>query len=319
MDYSNVATVNLVVNAKIVCGSNTVVHIVSDTAHSGQVDVSITTTGGTQTFTTALAGISQWQIDGCAGNDQLVVDFSQGDPLPAGGLLFNGGSVTNGDSLHIVGTSSDHNVTVAGTQVNMDALPAIGYSNVNLFGFNLGTGNNSLTIAGGTVQIENDGGISAGTALTVASGTLVVPCPCALPSGENLIVGSGGSFKAAPASAPAGGTAEPSLANSPQPAPSTTLQPALGRTGLQPVSWGPKAAPGAALAGGARIYQSQALQSAPSAAACDAVLQASAPGYSWKDAACVWGLEELLLKNRTSGQGDLPAPSVQDWLPALSR
>ncbi len=150
--------------------ANGVVRIVSDTANPSRVDVYINNTGSTPTLIMPLAGVSQWQVFGNAGNDQLIVDFSQGDPLPAGGLLFDGGSGSTNDSLLVVGTAGNDNVTVTGTQVTVNGAAAIGYSNVAAFGFNLGAGNDSLTIDGATLPIDQNNAISAGTAVTITDG-----------------------------------------------------------------------------------------------------------------------------------------------------
>ena len=150
--------------------ANGVVRIVSDTANPSRVDVYINNTGSTPTLIMPLAGVSQWQVFGNAGNDQLIVDFSQGDPLPAGGLLFDGGSSSTNDSLLVVGTAGNDNVTVTGTQVTVNGAAAIGYSDVAAFGFNLGAGNDSLTIDGATLPIDQNNAISAGTAVTITDG-----------------------------------------------------------------------------------------------------------------------------------------------------
>lgn len=62
-------------------------------------------------------------VNGNGGNDVLTIDFSGGDPVPAGGLLFDGGSQTggNGDVLRILGTGVENPVyTPSGTAPGLD-------------------------------------------------------------------------------------------------------------------------------------------------------------------------------------------------------
>jgi Ca2+-binding RTX toxin-like protein len=48
-------------------------------------------------------------VAGLAGNDTLTVDYSNGNPTPAGGIHFNGGGQA-GDNLVIVGNGNSHGV-----------------------------------------------------------------------------------------------------------------------------------------------------------------------------------------------------------------
>ena len=110
------------------------------------------------------ASLNTLTIDGGAGDDTLTVDRSGGDPIPAGGLSFNGGpQATSGDALVVTG----------GT------IGALGYTTINGPNPNAGTLNiDSSTIhftglepvtvtpAAGTVTITVDNGVVGGAAIT---------------------------------------------------------------------------------------------------------------------------------------------------------
>jgi FG-GAP-like repeat/FG-GAP repeat len=47
---------------------------------------------GRPTFTGTLAAVTRLVINGNGGNDQLILDYSNGNPVPVGGITFNGGA-----------------------------------------------------------------------------------------------------------------------------------------------------------------------------------------------------------------------------------
>lgn len=66
----------------------------------------VVTVGGSQYFRAAVASIAGGLvINGNDGNDSLTVDYSGGNPIPVGGLTFNGGMQTVSDSLRVSGGS----------------------------------------------------------------------------------------------------------------------------------------------------------------------------------------------------------------------
>src|SRR5690606_25948398 len=79
-------------------GTNLVIHDASGQFISAPA-------GGTlsdydQTLTIPFASVTALDFDLLAGNDQLTVDFTGDDPIPAGGLNIDGGVGSN--SLHLV-------------------------------------------------------------------------------------------------------------------------------------------------------------------------------------------------------------------------
>ncbi|MBN2578459.1 MAG: cadherin repeat domain-containing protein, partial [Pirellulales bacterium] len=119
------------------------------------------------------ANVTDVQITGRDdADDALTVDFSGGAPIPAGGLVFQGGTQAVGDAFFLVGTATDDDATLTGTEVVLSGLPGMSYSGVEFFGFDMGGGNNSLFIDHATLKINADDAISTGTDVTVDDGTL---------------------------------------------------------------------------------------------------------------------------------------------------
>jgi autotransporter-associated beta strand protein len=146
---------------------NDVVRIACEAGNPNTVDVFFNA-GPTPTFSLPWANLTHWQVTGAA--DELTVDFSNGDPLPAGGLLYDGGTYVTGDSLIIQGTSGDDTVIADADGITVDGSAAISYSNVQSVGFNLGAGQDSLSVDGITLPANAAPGISSGTAVTIQGG-----------------------------------------------------------------------------------------------------------------------------------------------------
>ena len=69
-------------------------------------EVVVRTQGGADIFRDLVASIPALLIQGSSVDDTLIVDLSNGDPIPTGGLTFNGGSQIDVDSLEIVSGSA---------------------------------------------------------------------------------------------------------------------------------------------------------------------------------------------------------------------
>ena len=69
----------------------------------------------------SLADLSRIFVILGAGDNTLTVDFSYGVPMPAGGLIFDGGpqATAAGDNLELVGAAGDDNVTLTPSQALM--------------------------------------------------------------------------------------------------------------------------------------------------------------------------------------------------------
>jgi len=73
-----------------------------DATDTSKVDVFL---NGNLIWSTTIDPPSTLTIDGLAGNDKLTVDYVRGNPVPMGGLVYNGGADT--DTLVIQGNATD--------------------------------------------------------------------------------------------------------------------------------------------------------------------------------------------------------------------
>ncbi len=108
-------------------------------------------------------------------DDVLTIDFSNGNPIPAGGLIFNGGNLGagSGNSLYIIGSSGNESAVLSATQITLVGSAPITFSNTTFFSFHLGGGSDSLLVNNNaTLKINQDNAISAGTNVTIDGGVL---------------------------------------------------------------------------------------------------------------------------------------------------
>ena len=121
----------------------------------------------------AAAGLNSVAVTGLSNAaEALTVDLSGGQPIPAGGITLNGGT-GGGNSLSVIGAPGGNSVVMSAAQITDNGMAPIYYSNVTYFGFDLGGGTNSLTIAAGaTLKINQDNAIAAGINVTNNGGIL---------------------------------------------------------------------------------------------------------------------------------------------------
>ena len=182
--------------------------IACDPVDPSSVDVYVNS-AGSPASTIPLSQLTQWQVLGGAGGDQLTVDFSHGDPLPTGGLSFAGGSGSGTNGLTIIGNGSADSITLSPTQLTFDALAPIVYSNVQTVAVNLSVAHCSLAgslAAGTSLVLASSGSITPAAGftqagnLTVRSGSVVLNASSELASGASLTVGDASAFDASAAS-----------------------------------------------------------------------------------------------------------------------
>jgi autotransporter-associated beta strand protein len=148
---------------------------------------SIQITGPAGSNTYSVLAITSLTFIGAGGADRLTIDFANGDPLPAGGLSYDGGGGT--DTLRVVASGRD--VTLAATQVTVGTAAGITLSHVEGSSFDLGSGR--LTKTGeGTAVLWGTSNYSGRTQVT--GGTLEIANADALPHSGSLTVGSGAEF-----------------------------------------------------------------------------------------------------------------------------
>jgi CARDB len=145
-EAGNDATASLVISAPLaLTGSIEYLRLDAD-GHTLDIWNSLTPTGSpTQQIT--LSAISALSLATVSGSQVDTIDFSMGDPLPAGGMIFtgpNGGA----NALNIVGTTGNDSVTVNGSTVtfsNATISAPIAYINAIAISFNGNGGTDTLT------------------------------------------------------------------------------------------------------------------------------------------------------------------------------
>ncbi|MGA2498781.1 MAG: dockerin type I domain-containing protein, partial [Tepidisphaeraceae bacterium] len=109
-----------------------------------------------QFFNTAIAGTSApafslplntlqpFGIKGLAGNDTVTIDFTNGNPVPAGGVTIDGGPGIN--TLKVVGGSGNNPISLSSSGVTVGT-QLLSTSGVQIVAIACGAGNNSVSIA----------------------------------------------------------------------------------------------------------------------------------------------------------------------------
>jgi hypothetical protein len=120
------------------------------------------------------ASINNLALSGGASTDTFTIDFSNGNPLPAGGLLVDGGM--NDDTLIVTGTSAAESFSVNGTQITVPGGATFRHTGLNFANFNLGANgaadpDDSLSVSGnpGFSPVLNGGG--GNNTITIDSST----------------------------------------------------------------------------------------------------------------------------------------------------
>ncbi|MGA2499262.1 MAG: dockerin type I domain-containing protein, partial [Tepidisphaeraceae bacterium] len=101
-------------------------------------------TGSTPAFSLPLKTLQPFAIKGLAGNDTITIDFSNGDPLPAGGVTLDGGLGIN--TLKVVGGSGNNPIALSSSGVTVGT-QLISTSGVQIVAIACGAGDNSVSIA----------------------------------------------------------------------------------------------------------------------------------------------------------------------------
>jgi uncharacterized repeat protein (TIGR01451 family) len=149
---------------------NDVIRLIRNLTNPNIVDVFVNNPGPNPSYSLNLSTITQLHVFSGDGDDQLTLDFSNGDFVSAGGLFYVGGGHLIGDSLIINGGSGNENIILTDSQLVLAGMQPVNYTDNEFFGFDLGSGNNTLRIDHATVLIKNDNAISAGTNVIVDGG-----------------------------------------------------------------------------------------------------------------------------------------------------
>jgi autotransporter-associated beta strand protein len=111
-------------------------------------------------------------IEGLGGSDTITVDYSGGNPVPAAGLVVDGGTGTS-DVVSVVGTTSTDAVTLAsGGSVTVNG-GQFGYTNFEEMDLSMGGGIDTLT-ASGNASVSTSAlvlTVGGGGSLTMSAGS----------------------------------------------------------------------------------------------------------------------------------------------------
>ncbi len=143
------------VKSLAVTGTNGAILVKKDATDSTKADVTIN--GAMTQVSIAQAAI--FMIAGGAANDVLTVDFSNGNPLPNGGITFDGGGGTN--TVAIIGTPANDTLTVTAAGLTFTGgifgTVPITTASVQSIQFPGGSGgNDSLHLTAGTYTVDAD-------------------------------------------------------------------------------------------------------------------------------------------------------------------
>jgi Ca2+-binding RTX toxin-like protein len=124
--------------------------------NGGNVELTV---NGSMLLSEMVGDVKSLTVNGSSDDDTLTVDYSNGNPLPIGGLTFNGNGQINGDNLIILGdstntgvytpsatTNGDGNVTIDGTGINFTGLEPVTISDMASFTFVTPNGADVLTL-----------------------------------------------------------------------------------------------------------------------------------------------------------------------------
>ncbi len=149
-----------------------------DTAGSGQNDIFRLVrnganlnlyqdnTTGTPTATYAYSSVGVVNVNGLGGNNQLILDYSGGDPIPVDGLNFNGGTGTNTLVIENMPGNESANLSNGSLVIGPDNISFTNTANLSL---DLGTGSNTLLSTTPTLTSTLSLAVDSGSTLTLAS------------------------------------------------------------------------------------------------------------------------------------------------------
>jgi hypothetical protein len=132
------------------------------------------------------ASINNLALSGGASTDTFTIDFSNGNPLPAGGLLVDGGM--NDDTLIVTGTSAAESFSINGTTVTVPGGATFRHTGLNFANFNLGA--NGAADADDSLSVSGTPGFTPGFSPVLNGGggnnTITIDTSTYTASADNL-------------------------------------------------------------------------------------------------------------------------------------
>jgi len=80
-------------------------------------DVFVNNDTATPTYSFVSANVNSWTVNGGAGDDTLVIDFTGGLTLPVNGVNWTGGAHVNGDTVKVIGENTTDTFQISATAV----------------------------------------------------------------------------------------------------------------------------------------------------------------------------------------------------------
>jgi hypothetical protein len=125
----------------------------------------------TPTYTIGTGIVKSLSFTGGGGSDSLTVDSTNGNPVPANGVSFDG-STGSGDALNILYGNGGNSISVGASTVTVGAAAPIAFVNTDAITVTTGSGNDTLTQTaqptGATLTFAHGSGNDA---LDIAAGT----------------------------------------------------------------------------------------------------------------------------------------------------
>jgi hypothetical protein len=121
-----------------------------DASNSSDIDVVMNNV----TFTAAKSILPAIAFTPGAGNDQLTINFLNGNPIPTGGLVYDGGS-SSGDSLILNGTNNADTISVNNLTTNVNSDAPIFATNIESETINGNGGNDIFTLTSAQPSTES--------------------------------------------------------------------------------------------------------------------------------------------------------------------
>lgn len=145
---------------------------------------------GTPTFSVPRGDVLSLTLQGGGGADTLVIDLSNGNPIPSGGVTFEGGDGVDivqvaGSLVPLVASLDAANLGVNGTVMTVGAVEqfqldgtagddSLTVSGSPMLSFNGGAGQDTLHVTGGALTLDSDAGGNTANLHLIASGTATV-------------------------------------------------------------------------------------------------------------------------------------------------
>jgi hypothetical protein len=121
-----------------------VIRLVRDAANPALLNLFINNPGPAPTTSLDYASAGQLLVSTLGGDDALILDYSQGEVIPSGGINYDGAGNTIGDALQILGLSASDTFNASASDVRHGAF-LLSYANIE-----------ALRLSSGQFTIDSD-------------------------------------------------------------------------------------------------------------------------------------------------------------------